>query len=88
MEINSNKKYEIFLACNQKKKIYIYIYIYEAVGMQQDKNTQNLPYDYGLTWNPFEVLNVPLSCVYIYIYIYIFLKKNLTPIKFISELFI
>ena len=74
----------------QHKKKNIYIYIYEALGMQHNKNTQNLPYDYGLTWNLFKVLNVPLSCVsiYIYIYIYIFFKKNLTPIKFISELFI
>ena len=54
--------------------------------MQHNKNTQDLPYDYSLTCNPFKVLNVPLSGVYIYIYI--FFKKNLTPIKFISELFI
>ena len=54
---------------HKKKKKYIYIYIYEALGMQHNKNTQDLPYDYGLTCNPFKVLNVPLSGVYIYLYL-------------------
>ena len=42
--------------------------------MQHNKNTQDLPYDYGLTWNPFKVLNVPFRvCLYIYIYIYLYI---------------